>query len=401
MLTGVAETSSKCSTCKGITESFDEGLKKTAKANFGGGNTKWEEKSLGKYATSETRLVEIVENLCSKDTKECHTMVEEYEELVEKFWFNHFAKNKDTDFYMWLCIENIKVCCPKNTYGPSCTQCPGETTRPCKGNGKCDGEGTREGTGKCNCDNGYHGDLCDECKDGFFEESKNETQTKCTACHMSCKSTCWEGGPKGCDECKTGWVHSEDEGCKDINECDSEAGKCEHGQYCSNTEGSYYCATCHKVCDGCSSYGVDKCDKCAEGYTKEEDTCKDVDECLLEDVCEDENKQCTNKEGGYDCSCKDGFIEENNKCVPKPKDMPKKKDPSPPKKKESNPSKKKGSSKDKKMTKNNFKYLQPTFIFHFCVLGLYALCGILVKGNVIIVSILTGFLGAYVYWFAV
>jgi hypothetical protein len=35
-------------------------------------------------------------------------MVEEYEELVEKFWFNHFAKKKDTDFYTWLCIENIK-----------------------------------------------------------------------------------------------------------------------------------------------------------------------------------------------------------------------------------------------------------------------------------------------------
>ena len=29
---------------------FLQGLKKTAKANYGGGNTNWEEKSLGKYA---------------------------------------------------------------------------------------------------------------------------------------------------------------------------------------------------------------------------------------------------------------------------------------------------------------------------------------------------------------
>lgn len=42
------------------------------------------------------------------------------------------------------------------------------------------GEGTREGTGKCNCDSGYQGDLCDECKDAFFEESKNDTHITCT-----------------------------------------------------------------------------------------------------------------------------------------------------------------------------------------------------------------------------
>ena len=34
-----------------------------------------------------------------------------------------------------------------------------------------------------------------------------------SACHESCKSTCWEGGPKGCDECKSGWTASEEEGC--------------------------------------------------------------------------------------------------------------------------------------------------------------------------------------------
>ena len=34
------------------------------KSNFGGGNTKWEEKKLGKWATSETRLLEVIENAC-------------------------------------------------------------------------------------------------------------------------------------------------------------------------------------------------------------------------------------------------------------------------------------------------------------------------------------------------
>ena len=32
--------------------------------NFGGGNTKWEEKKLGKWSTSETRMLEVMENAC-------------------------------------------------------------------------------------------------------------------------------------------------------------------------------------------------------------------------------------------------------------------------------------------------------------------------------------------------
>ena len=36
------------------------------------------------------------------------------------------------------------------------------------------GAGTREGTGKCKCTSGYKGDLCNECKDGYYEESEND-----------------------------------------------------------------------------------------------------------------------------------------------------------------------------------------------------------------------------------
>ena len=34
-------------------------MKDTEKRNFGGGNTAWEEKTLGSYLTSETRLEEV------------------------------------------------------------------------------------------------------------------------------------------------------------------------------------------------------------------------------------------------------------------------------------------------------------------------------------------------------
>lgn len=38
-----------CTILYNINLLFWQGLLKTAKSNFGGGNTKWEEKSLGKY----------------------------------------------------------------------------------------------------------------------------------------------------------------------------------------------------------------------------------------------------------------------------------------------------------------------------------------------------------------
>ena len=58
------EVKSKCQSCHDLAEGINKWLEKTEKANFGGGNTKWEEKSLGKWKTSETRLLEIIENAC-------------------------------------------------------------------------------------------------------------------------------------------------------------------------------------------------------------------------------------------------------------------------------------------------------------------------------------------------
>ena len=133
------------------------------------------------------------------------------------------------------------------------------------------GEGTREGTGKCKCDAGYQGDICDECKDNYYEDSKNETHTVCKKCHDSCKSTCWEAGSKGCDECKSGWELSETDGCVDVDECTESP--CEENQYCVNTPGKYDCATCHRACNGCKAYGATQCESCAEGYRQEGDLC--------------------------------------------------------------------------------------------------------------------------------
>ena len=58
------EPMTKCQSCEQLASGILALMEKTKKANFGGGNTRWEEKSLGKWAISETRLLEITENAC-------------------------------------------------------------------------------------------------------------------------------------------------------------------------------------------------------------------------------------------------------------------------------------------------------------------------------------------------
>jgi len=306
----------KCSICKDIVNNFHKGLTRTAKSNYGGGNTKWEEKSLGSYAFSEVRFVEIGEKLCEDASSECHSMLEEYEDMLETFWFKEYGKKKDTDLYQYLCIDNMKACCPNNTFGKLCKECPGGKDRPCGGNGKCKGEGTREGNGKCACDSGYKGDLCMECKDGFYEESNNETHVVCKVCHIACKDLCHEAGPKGCDECKPGWIENEELGCQDINECADEP--CESNKYCTNTQGSYSCFTCDMACETCNGSGSAHCLNCATGYKLNEETgiCADVNECEDSSICGEFKQKCENTPGSYFCGCDDGFhMSPEGKCV--------------------------------------------------------------------------------------
>ncbi|RMC10257.1 hypothetical protein DUI87_13059 [Hirundo rustica rustica] len=200
-----------CSTCRGIVDRFNQGLADTAKKNFGGGNTAWEEKTLSKYESSEIRLVEIIENLCDSSNFECNNMVEEHEELIEKWWFK--LKKKYPDLFKWFCIETIEVCCPAGTYGPDCLACHGGSERPCHGNGHCDGDGTRGGDGSCSCKKEYTGQFCLDCSSGYFSSLRNETHSVCTACDASCTGCTGEGSEK-CKTCASGYV-KEDEKCTD------------------------------------------------------------------------------------------------------------------------------------------------------------------------------------------
>ncbi|KRX93588.1 Cysteine-rich with EGF-like domain protein 1 [Trichinella pseudospiralis] len=291
----------RCDTCRFLARSFEKGFNDTNKSHFEGGNTAWENENLGKYSTSETRFIEIMELICSKKSKhvkeeskiknlesKCHAMAEEYEETLET-WYYHNRKEYP-DLFDWFCIKTVKVCCPDNTFGASCAPCPGDPKRPCFGNGICEVMNNvlyvekfvekkkinayfRAVEADLDRENvNVTGDIRENCAGTVIVIFSKFIPTKrifcvnvrlkcaitlfnicCTACHESCKGGCNGEGPKECHSCRAGWIMDEDTGCKDIDECESSPCT-DQFEKCENTPGSYKCV-------------------CAEAFRREDGVC--------------------------------------------------------------------------------------------------------------------------------
>ncbi|XP_070456095.1 protein disulfide isomerase CRELD2 [Equus przewalskii] len=307
-----AKKPTPCQRCRELVDKFKQGMVDTAKKNFGGGNTAWEEKTLSKYEFSEVRLLEIMESLCGSSDFECNRLVEEQEEHLEAWWLR--LKKEHPDLFEWFCVKTLQVCCYPGTYGPDCLACQGGSERPCSGNGHCSGDGSRQGDGSCQCHIGYQGVLCTDCTDGYFSSLRNETHSICTACDESCK-TCTGPTNRDCAQCEVGWVR-EDGACVDVDECAAEPPPCGEKQYCQNANGSFVCEECDSTCVGCTGKGPGQCKECIPGYTKESGQCTDIDECsLAEKACVRENENCYNTPGSYVCVCPEGFEETEDACV--------------------------------------------------------------------------------------
>ncbi|XP_039491441.1 cysteine-rich with EGF-like domain protein 2 isoform X1 [Drosophila santomea] len=264
-----------CRACTQLVGSFRAGLERT-KRGHAGGDTAWEEEKLRSYKNSEVRLVEIQEKLCSDgeviNKDHCHNLANEHEALLED-WFTH-KQTESPDLHSWLCIDQLTVCCPANTYGPDCLPCT-----ECNGNGKCKGDGTRKGNGKCKCDPGHAGPNCNDCGPEHYESFRDEKKLLCTQCHAACgEGGCTGGGPKSCRKCKKGWSMDSEAGCVDINECleQQRPNSCRPQQFCVNNEGSFSCLECDRSCDGCDGDGPDMCKKCADGYELRDGKCHDI-----------------------------------------------------------------------------------------------------------------------------
>ncbi|XP_067932806.1 fibrillin-1-like [Watersipora subatra] len=140
-----------------------------------------------------------------------------------------------------------------------------------------------EGKAVCTCKPGYTGDgfvctkvpaPCDEnpCIDPLSVCSNTLDDAVCT--------------------CKAGYEEIEGT-CSDIDECLFSS--CGNNSVCENLPGFHRCL-------------------CLEGYRKVESACINIDECTEQTSNCDMAANCTDTEGGYVCTCKEGFFGDGSIC---------------------------------------------------------------------------------------
>ena len=175
----------------------------------------------------------------------------------------------------------------------------------------------------CSCENGYKGfpphSRCRDVNECHFAEKICGEHSQCVNMLGSYKCSCqegFEGSPPT-------------EPCSDIDEC-LEVNTCGVNAECVNTVPGYQCvcstghtgnatvecvpgveiacaededctahAACFTCCDG-------RC-HCLQGFVQQETLCVDIDECSLGISTCDVNTDCHNYEGGYNCTCSEGF----------------------------------------------------------------------------------------------
>jgi len=265
------------------------------------------------WKTSETRLLEALENVCDNHFG-CNSLLEEHEETIETWFF----ENQDVEIFEYLCVGELKSCCSdSNTFGKDCKKCPGyskinDETKVCNDHGDCLGAGDRTGKGKCRCKKGYEGKSCQKCSKGYFKVSNDDGTIQCNKCEKKCAEC--EGSADNCLKCGGGFrekdrgdtpeVDSETKlrviDCEDIDEC-AEGKECKTTHYCDNTPGDAICKKCDSACVGCSGPGNKNCVECMDGFEfNDEKHCVDVNECSS-DPCPD-NHWCLNSSGSYRCN---------------------------------------------------------------------------------------------------
>lgn len=181
--------------------------------------------------------------------------------------------------------------CHKSRLEPECVS---KGTCVCKKNSDTDCEPE--------CAEGYDGDLCNKCADGY---QLNRETSNCHRIPVSDIGQCDTGYTgENCDECDLGW-HSND----DICEIDSIEHCGEGGQVCSFEHGIPKCEAGQCVLE-----------RCDEGYIQEGAICvlsnTETPDCTQNSDCAIDNGTGTcNTDNQCEYTCEEGYILDKTNCV--------------------------------------------------------------------------------------
>ncbi|XP_056128438.1 uncharacterized protein si:ch73-105b23.6 isoform X2 [Rhinichthys klamathensis goyatoka] len=137
-------------------------------------------------------------------------------------------------------------------------------------------------------------------------------------------------------QCEAGFTRiSDDLDCSDIDECEN-LKSCHQNATCLNLAGSFSCTckhgfsgngvTCEDINEcaiedmchlhaNCYNYPGEFLCTCHRGFTGDGFTCTDVNECVLSNYTCPDISVCVNSPGAYICSCLNGTVAYNNRCV--------------------------------------------------------------------------------------
>ncbi|XP_069090466.1 EGF-containing fibulin-like extracellular matrix protein 1 [Pleurodeles waltl] len=87
-------------------------------------------------------------------------------------------------------------------------------------------------------------------------------------------------------QCAAGYELTDQNMCRDVDECATGSHNCRHEQVCFNVRGSFSC-------------------QCPPGYQKRGEQCIDIDECMRPPYC---HHRCINTPGSFNCQCNPGFL---------------------------------------------------------------------------------------------
>jgi len=185
---------------------------------------------------------------------------------------------------------------------------------PCVHASKCE---ELEGAAKCTCLEGYAGDLCDECDEGFVVEG-----LQCVPAPGPCDpNPCPDLNPGDHrDRCE---VDGEDALCLCDFGYDDIEGVCTQQTVCdpeTTCAGHGTCTGTGLECDCADGYTGDNCDECDEGFVAQGADCVPVqppDPCDPNPCGGDPDRgRCVDEAGAAVCRCDTGFDEVAGVCVP-------------------------------------------------------------------------------------